>query len=89
MFLMARLVEAFDIIRQLADLAMRKLIDTDAEKASKLTLGNDLHSLTKKKSKYTPKTASFLRRDLNARQKTKEFHLRFQVPSSEVLDGQV
>ena len=86
---MARLVEAFDIIRQLADLAMRKLIDTDAEKASKLTLGNDLHLLTKKKSKYTPKTASFLRRDLNARQKTKEFHLRFQVPSSEVLDGQV
>ena len=89
MFLMARLIEAFDIIRQLADLAMRKLIDSDADKASKLTLGNDLHLLTKKKSKYTPKTASFLRRDLNARQKTKEFHLRFQVPSSEVLDGQV
>ena len=86
---MARLIEAFDIIRQLADLAMRKLIDSDADKASKLTLGNDLHLLTKKKSKYTPKTASFLRRDLNARQKTKLFHLKFQVPSSEVLDGQV
>ena len=43
----------------------------------------------KKKTKYTPKTASFLRRDLNARQKTKEFLLKFQVPNSEVLDGQV
>ena len=86
---MARLIEAFDIIRQLADLAMRKLIDSDADKTSKHTLGNDLHLLTKKKTKYTPKTASFLRRDLDARQKTKVFHLKFQVPSTEVLDGQV
>ena len=86
---MGRLIEAFDIIRQLADLAMRKLMDTDADKASKHALGVDVHLLTKKKTKYTPKTASFLRRDLNARQKTKEFHLKFQVPNSEVLDGQV
>ena len=90
MFLMARLVEAFDLIRQLADLAMRKLMDTaDADNSSKHTLGKDVHLLNKKKTKYTPKTASFLRRDLNARQKTKEFHLKFQVPNSEVLDGQV
>ena len=87
---MGRLIEAFDIIRQLADLAMRKLMDTDsADKASKHALGIDVHLLTKKKTKYTPNTASFLRRDLNARQKTKEFHLKFQVPNSEVLDGQV
>ena len=89
-FLLARLVEAFDLIRQLADLAMRKLMDTgDVDNASKHALGNDLHLLNKKKTKYTPKTASFLRRDLNARQKTKEFLLKFQVPNSEVLDGQV
>ena len=42
------LVEAFDLIRQLADLAMRKLMDTgDADNASKHALGNDLHLLNK------------------------------------------
>ena len=48
MFLLARLVEAFDLIRQLADLAMRKLMDTgDIDNASKHALGNDLHLLNK------------------------------------------
>ena len=65
MFL-TRANEAFDIIRQLADLAMRRLMDDDG---GKFALGQDSYLLNKKKTKYTPKTASFLKRDLNARQK--------------------
>lgn len=86
-FFVNRANEAYDIIRQLADLAMRKLMDENSGKAAQL--GQDLHLLTKKKTKYTPKTASFLKRDLNARQKTEEFRLKFQVPNDEILDGQV
>lgn len=87
-FFVNRANEAYDIIRQLADLAMRKLMDENGGGKHAL-LGQDLHLLTKKKTKYTPKTASFLKRDLNARQKTEEFRLKFQVPNDEILDGQV
>lgn len=52
-------------------------------------VGKDIHLLTKKRTKYTPKTASFLKRDLDARQKTEEFRLKFQIPNDERLDGQV
>ena len=99
--------EAFDLMTQLADLAMRKLIDAECSSAagdssliisgngkssfsssSKFKLGQDLSLLTKS-SKNHPKKASFLKRDLAARQKTEEFCLKFQVPKQEKLDGQV
>ena len=80
--------EAFELMTQLADLAMRKLIDNDESSISKNSLGQDLSLLTKS-SKNHPKTASFLKRDLAARQKTEEFCLKFQVPKNEKLDGQV
>ena len=81
--------EAFELMTQLADLAMRKLIDTEDTVCEKpRCLGQDLSLLTKS-SKNHPKTASFLKRDLAARQKTEEFCLKFQVPKHEKLDGQV
>ena len=90
--------EAFDLMTQLADLAMRKLIDAEGTSDSSLItnskisrgfkLGQDLSLLTKS-SKNHPKKASFLKRDLAARQKTEEFCLKFQVPKQEKLDGQV
>ena len=78
--------EAYDLIRQLANLAMRKLIDDDS--ASHIGIGNDI-DLLKKSCKNVPKKASFLKRDLDARQKSEEFRLRFQMPNTEKLDGQV
>lgn len=86
---MNRSAEAYDIIRQLADLAMRKLMDDEAAPSyGAKSLGQDLGLLTKS-SKNAPKTSSFLKRDLNARQLSEEFRLKFQVPSNEKLDGQV
>ena len=83
--------EAYDIIRQLADLAMRNLMDPDAASGghgAMTNLGQDLNLLMKS-SKNAPKTSSFLKRDLNARQLSEEFRLKFQVPNDEKLDGQV
>ncbi len=78
--------EAYELIRQLANLAMRKLIDDDS--APHRDLGFDL-DLLKKRCKNVPKKASFLKRDLDARKKSEEFRLQFQMPNSEKLDGQV
>ena len=78
--------EAYDNIRQLADLAMRKLMDDDSKGIS--SLGNDLNLLLKS-AKNVPKTSSFLKRDLNARQVSEEFRLKFQMPNDEKMDGQV
>lgn len=79
--------DAFELISQLANLAMRKLIDDDGNGRSK-GLGTDV-DLLMKSSRNVPKNPSFLKRDLDARQKSEEFRLMFQVPNSEKLDGQV
>jgi hypothetical protein len=84
-----RSTEAYKLIRQLADLAMRKLIDDEAT-CGKVSggLGRDINLLTKS-SKNAPKKSSFLKRDLDAREMSKEFRSKFQVPNTEMLDGQV
>ena len=73
--------EGYDLISQLANLAMRSLIsDTDS-------YHQDLHLLLKK-SKNVPKK-SFLKRDLDARKKTEVFLSTFSLPLEEKLDGKV
>ena len=73
--------DALELIQQLANLAMRKLIDDD-------NYQQDLELLMKR-SKNVPKKASFLKRDLDARKMSETFRMLFQVPNSEKLDGQV
>ena len=73
--------ETYDLIKQLANLAMRKLINDD-------NYETDLDLLLKR-SKNVPKKASYLKRDLDARKMSEEFRMIFQVPNSEKLDGQV
>ena len=73
--------EGYELISQLANLAMRSLIsDTDS-------YHQDLNLLLKR-SKNVPKK-SFLKRDLDARKKTEEYIRRFSLPLEEKLDGKV
>ena len=73
--------EAYDIISQLANLAMRKLIsDTDS-------YHQDLDLLLKKTKNVTKK--SFVKRDLDARKKTEAYVSQFSLPLEEKLDGKV
>ena len=73
--------EAVPLIHQLANLAMRKLINDDSYQ-------QDLDLLLKK-SKNVPKKPSFLKRDLDAKKRSEQFRTAFQVPNNEKLDGQV
>jgi hypothetical protein len=73
--------ETLDLIKQLANLAMRKLINDD-------TYETDLDLLLKR-SKNVPKKASYLKRDLDARKMSEKYRMIFQVPNAEKLDGQV
>ena len=73
--------EGYELMSQLANLAMRKLIsDTNSYQ-------QDLNLLLKK-SKNVPKK-SFLKRDLAARQKTEAYIAQFSLPLQEKLDGRV
>ena len=72
--------ETYDLINQLANLAMRKLINDD-------NYETDLDLLLKR-SKNVPKKASYLKRDLDAKKMSEGFRMIFQVPNSEKLDGQ-
>ena len=73
--------EGYELISQLANLAMRSLIsDTDS-------YHQDLNLLLKK-SINVPKK-SFLKRDLDARKKTEAYIRRFSLPLEEKLDGKV
>ena len=73
--------EGYELMSQLANLAMRKLIsDTNSYQ-------QDLNLLLKK-SKNVPKK-SFLKRDLDARKKTEVFLSTFSLPLEEKLDGKV
>ena len=73
--------ETIALIRQLGDLAMRKLMgDAEYEQDLELLL---------KSSKKVPKKASVIKRDLDAKKETEKFRAMFQMPSNEKLDGQV
>ncbi len=75
--------EAFSLIQQLANLAMRRLME-----GNETGYQQDLDLLIKR-SRNVPKKASFLKRDLDAKKASEEFRIVFQVPNTEKLDGQV
>ncbi|XP_075969354.1 TBC1 domain family member 8/9 isoform X2 [Anticarsia gemmatalis] len=73
--------ETFALMQQLANIAMKQLID---DKSGTFNIDKDL--LTKL-SKNVPKKPSFLKRDLDARKQSNLFTLRFRLPQNEKLDG--
>ncbi|XP_021209163.1 TBC1 domain family member 9 isoform X1 [Bombyx mori] len=73
--------ETFALMQQLANIAMKQLID---DKSGTFNIDKDL--LTKL-SKNVPKKASFLKRDLDARKQSNLYTLRFRLPQTEKLDG--
>ncbi|XP_050344939.1 TBC1 domain family member 9 isoform X3 [Nymphalis io] len=73
--------ETFALMQQLANIAMKQLID---DKSGSFNIDKDL--LTKL-SKNVPKKASFLKRDLDARKQSNLYTLRFRLPHTEKLDG--
>lgn len=73
--------ETFALMQQLANIAMKQLID---DKSGSFNIDKDL--LTKL-SKNVPKKPSFLKRDLDARKQSNLFTLRFRLPQNEKLDG--
>ncbi|XP_038215834.1 TBC1 domain family member 9 isoform X1 [Zerene cesonia] len=73
--------ETFALMQQLANIAMKQLID---DKSGSFNIDKEL--LTKL-SKNVPKKASFLKRDLDARKQSNLYTLRFRLPQTEKLDG--
>lgn len=73
--------ETFALMQQLANIAMKQLID---DKSGTFNIDKDL--LTKL-SKNVPKKPSFLKRDLDARKQSNLYTLRFRLPQNEKLDG--
>ncbi|XP_046964550.1 TBC1 domain family member 9 [Vanessa cardui] len=73
--------ETFALMQQLANIAMKQLID---DKSGSFNIDKDL--LTKL-SKNVPKKPSFLKRDLDARKQSNLYTLRFRLPHTEKLDG--
>lgn len=73
--------ETFSLIEQLANIAMKQLISEDAG-----VFQADL-DLMSKTSKNVPRKASFLKRDLDARQMSEAYRTTFRLPSNEKLDG--
>uniref|UniRef100_A0A3B3SSU2 TBC1 domain family member 9 n=1 Tax=Paramormyrops kingsleyae TaxID=1676925 RepID=A0A3B3SSU2_9TELE len=70
--------ETFQLMEQLANIAMRQLLDNKS-------FEQDL-SLPKLRTK-TPKKVSALKRDLDARAKSERYRALFRLPKNEKLDG--
>ncbi|KAM3963454.1 TBC1 domain family member 8/9 [Aphomia sociella] len=73
--------ETFALMQQLANIAMKQLID---DKSGTFNIDKEL--LTKL-SKNVPKKPSFLKRDLDAKKQSNLYTLRFRLPQTEKLDG--
>ncbi|XP_060800380.1 TBC1 domain family member 9 isoform X2 [Amyelois transitella] len=73
--------ETFALMQQLANIAMKQLID---DKPGTYNIDKDL--LTKL-SRNVPKKPSFLKRDLDAKKQSNLYTLRFRLPQNEKLDG--
>lgn len=73
--------EMFALMQQLANIAMKQLID---DKSGSFNIDKEL--LTKL-SKNVQKKPSFLKRDLDAKKQSNLYTLRFRLPQTEKLDG--
>ena len=87
-FINGKSKETYDLMRQLANLAMRRLMDYEGG-ASDSLLRQGFSSCRKRRSNNQSKKASALKRDLDARQLSEEYRVKFQLPNGEKLDGKV
>ncbi|KAL1491524.1 hypothetical protein ABEB36_012108 [Hypothenemus hampei] len=74
--------ETLNLMEQLIDLAVKRLIDDKKSYREDKELLNKL-------SKNVPKKASFLKRDLDARAQSEAYRMMFRLPASEKLDGSI
>nr|DBA28973.1 TPA: hypothetical protein GDO54_009249 [Pyxicephalus adspersus] len=72
------ITETFKLMEQLANIAMRQLLDNEGFEQDR--------SLPKLKKK-SPKKVSALKRDLDARAKSERYRSLFRLPKNEKLDG--
>ncbi|KAG7166769.1 TBC1 domain family member 9-like, partial [Homarus americanus] len=77
--MLLRKKETYELMEQLANMAMKQLINDEE-------FSEDKELLTKV-SKKVPKKPSFLKRDLDARAHSDMYRSKFRLPLSEKLDG--
>ncbi|XP_076068621.1 TBC1 domain family member 8/9 isoform X2 [Oratosquilla oratoria] len=77
--MLLRKKETYDLMEQLANLAMKRLINDEEFYEDK--------ELMTKMSKHVPKKPSFLKRDLDARAHSDMYRSKFRLPLNEKLDG--
>ncbi|XP_066990352.1 TBC1 domain family member 9 isoform X1 [Macrobrachium rosenbergii] len=77
--MLLRKKETYELMEQLANMAMKQLINDEEFTEDK--------ELLTKVSKKIPKKASFLKRDLDARAHSDMYRSKFRLPLSEKLDG--
>ncbi len=76
--------EAYALMEQLANRAMKQLINDNQEQPFEVDV-----ELMLKTSRNVPRKASFLKRDLDARQQSELYRANFRLPSNEKLDGKL
>lgn len=74
--------ETYNLIEQLANLAMKQLISDEGGSTFKMDT-----DLVLKTSRNVPRKPSFLKRDLDARQLSENFRAIFRLPADVKLDG--
>ncbi|KAK4303862.1 hypothetical protein Pmani_024162 [Petrolisthes manimaculis] len=77
--MLLRKKETYELMEQLANMAMKQLINDEEFSEDK--------DLLMKVSKRVPKKASFLKRDLDARAHSDMYRSKFRLPLTEKLDG--
>lgn len=73
--------ETFQLMEQLANIAMRQIISEEAYEEDP--------SLLHKLAKNAPRKGSVVKRDLDARAQSEQYRLRFRLPADERLDGTI